>query len=257
MLVANTLAANLLDSRIGRIGILGCGIINTNKNDGGIVMKDYKDCKDYRDCKDYKDCKDYRDCKDYEGKRNYRFECGKCSGGIFDEDLSALNALIYPVSGGRIAFSKGVKGMKTDIEENDKETIFNIEVPGFNKEEIEISVDDGYLIVSAKKETEETTYSKKESDENICSKKETEECSCSAKRETEEGSCSGRNEAEKCGGKNRILRRERFFGSTTRSFYVGDVDEDSIKARLDKGILTVIVPKEEKKVPEKKHVTIE
>lgn len=245
MLVANTLAANLLDSRIGRIGILGCGIINTNKNDGGIVMKDYKDCKDYRDC------------KDYEGKRNYRFECGKCSGGIFDEDLSALNALIYPVSGGRIAFSKGVKGMKTDIEENDKETIFNIEVPGFNKEEIEISVDDGYLIVSAKKETEETTYSKKESDENICSKKETEECSCSAKRETEEGSCSGRNEAEKCGGKNRILRRERFFGSTTRSFYVGDVDEDSIKARLDKGILTVIVPKEEKKVPEKKHVTIE
>ncbi len=136
--------------------------------------------------------------------------------------------------------------MKTDIEENDKETIFNIEVPGFNKEEIEISVDDGYLIVSAKKETEETTYSKKESDENICSK-----------RETEEGSCSGRNEAEKCGGKNRILRRERFFGSTTRSFYVGDVDEDSIKARLDKGILTVIVPKEEKKVPEKKHVTIE
>lgn len=245
MLVANTLATNLLDSRIGRIGILGCGIINTNKNDGGIVMKDYKDCKDYRDC------------KDYEGKRNYRFECGKCSGGIFDEDLSALNALIYPVSGGRIAFSKGVKGMKTDIEENDKETIFNIEVPGFNKEEIEISVDDGYLIVSAKKETDETTYSKKESDENICSKKEAEEDSCSAKRETEEGSCSGRNEAEKCGGKNRILRRERFFGSTTRSFYVGDVDEDSIKARLDKGVLTVIVPKEEKKVPEKKHVTIE
>ena len=147
--------------------------------------------------------------------------------------------------------------MKTDIEENDKETIFNIEVPGFNKEQIEISVDDGYLIVSAKKETEETTYSKKESDENICSKKETEEGSCSAKRETEEGSCSGRNEAEKCGGKNRILRRERFFGSTTRSFYVGDVDEDSIKARLDKGILTVIVPKEEKKVTEKKNVTIE
>lgn len=162
--------------------------------------------------------------KDYRDNKNYQGNCNRCQNGIFDEDLNGLNAYIYPLTSGKVSvpefFGKGFgRMMKTDVEENEKETVFSIEVPGIDKKDVEISVDDGYMVVSVKRESDENTSTGE--------------------------------------GKNKMIRRERFVGSATRSYYVGDIEEDDIKAKMNNGILTVVVPKEEKKAPEKKHVTIE
>ena len=106
--------------------------------------------------------------------------------------------------------------MKTDIVENDNGYDLIMEVPGFDKNDIDISVENGYLTVSAK-----------------CEKDNTEE------------------------SEGRYVRRERVFGNASRSFYIGDVPQESIKAVYSKGILTVTVPKEEKKLPEKHQIVIE
>ena len=45
--------------------------------------------------------------------------------------------------------------------------------------------------------------------------------------------------------KGRVLRQERYTGSCSRSFYVGDVKPEEIKAKYESGVLTVLVPKED------------
>ena len=58
--------------------------------------------------------------------------------------------------------------------------------------------------------------------------------------------------------KGRILRQERYAGSCSRSFYVGDVKPEDIKAKYESGVLTVLVPKEDiKKSPVSTAITIE
>ena len=52
------------------------------------------------------------------------------------------------------------------------------------------------------------------------------------------------------------IRKERVYGSTKRQFYVGDVDEDSIKANFSDGVLKVVVPKKEE-ISNKKKIEIE
>ena len=58
---------------------------------------------------------------------------------------------------------------------------------------------------------------------------------------------------------DKYIRRERYAGSMSRSFYVGDsLTEKDIHARYENGILTLDVPKaEEKAVPEKRYIAIE
>ena len=52
------------------------------------------------------------------------------------------------------------------------------------------------------------------------------------------------------------IKKERIYGSIQRQFYVGDINQEEIKAEFKNGILKVIVPKEESK-PEKKQIVIE
>ena len=100
---------------------------------------------------------------------------------------------------------KTQSSMKTDILEVENGYELNIEVPGFGKEDIKISLDKGYLSIEAKKE------------EVV---------------ETEE--------------KNKhYLRKERFYGTCARSFYVGDeISQEDIKAKYEKGILNLFIPQE-------------
>ena len=56
-------------------------------------------------------------------------------------------------------------------------------------------------------------------------------------------------------GKN-YIRKERRYGSTSRQFYVGDVDESSIKASFNDGVLKVVVPKKEE-IETKRKIEIE
>lgn len=105
--------------------------------------------------------------------------------------------------------------MKTDVKESDGDYIVDIDLPGFKKEDIQMQLDNGYLTVNASK-----TFDRNENDEN-----------------------------------EKYVRRERYAGSMSRSFYVGShVKEEDIHPRYENGILTFSLPKEEKKaVEEKKH----
>ena len=108
--------------------------------------------------------------------------------------------------------------MKTDIKETEKSYILDIDLPGYNKEDIKIDVTDGYLTINAK-----------------------------TNKDVNEGD------------KPNYVRRERFTGEVSRSFYVGeDVESDKITASFKNGILSLEVPKvdPEKKLPEKKYVEI-
>lgn len=96
------------------------------------------------------------------------------------------------------------KMMRTDIKENENNYELIIDLPGFSKEDIKMHIEDGYLIINAK-----------------------------TKEENEE-----KNEAGK------FVRRERYYGECSRSFYVGeDVSEEDIKASFRNGILNIEIPK--------------
>lgn len=58
--------------------------------------------------------------------------------------------------------------------------------------------------------------------------------------------------------KTGYVRKERWTGGCTRSFYVGDaLRGEDVKARMENGILFITIPKEVKKVPENHTVIIE
>ena len=107
--------------------------------------------------------------------------------------------------------------MKTDIHENDKEYELSVELPGFKKEEISLDVKDGYLTISAQKGLDKDEEDKK----------------------------------------GRVLRQERYSGVCTRSFYVGDVKAEDVKAKYESGVLTIVLPKETKKLPSESKIAIE
>jgi HSP20 family molecular chaperone IbpA len=109
--------------------------------------------------------------------------------------------------------------MKTDIRDKDGNYELDIDLPGFKKDEISLSLDNGYLVISAVKE---------ESDE-----------------EKDE--------------KGTVLRKERYSGAMQRSFYVGEgIDENDVKAKFEDGVLRLTFPKEkEPELPEKKTIMIE
>lgn len=56
----------------------------------------------------------------------------------------------------------------------------------------------------------------------------------------------------------KVIRSERYVGSMSRSFYVGDIRPESIKCRYENGVLTLEFPKaEQPKLPESHAITIE
>ena len=114
---------------------------------------------------------------------------------------------------------KEMKLMKTDIREKEDKYLLDIDLPGYSKEDIKISVDNGYLTVSAKKEE---TKEESEKDSYI-------------KKERYSGEC----------------QRSFYVGE--------NIEAEDVKASFKNGILTLDIPKkeEEKKLPEKKYVEID
>ena len=111
--------------------------------------------------------------------------------------------------------------MKTDIQEHDDGYTLEMDLPGFKKDEIKASLENGYLTITAEKDLEKD---QKEED-----------------------------------GKKYICR-ERYSGSCQRTFYVGDeIEQDDIKASFKHGILRLDIPKKQPKpqVEEKKCISIE
>lgn len=94
--------------------------------------------------------------------------------------------------------------MKCDIVEKDDKYQLSMEMPGIKKENIHMELKNGYLKIGAT-----TTENKEDKD-----------------------------------SQDKVLRKERFSGSYSRSFYVGNnISQEDIKASFDNGELTILIPK--------------
>ena len=110
--------------------------------------------------------------------------------------------------------------MRTDIKETDAGFELTIDLPGFKKDDVQAELKDGYLTIAA--QTQSETEDKDE--------------------------------------KGTYVRKERFSGKCSRTFYVGDdIEEDDIRAKFEDGVLKIAVPKkqEQPKLEEKKTIAIE
>ena len=109
--------------------------------------------------------------------------------------------------------------MKTDVKETETAYEVDIDLPGFKKDEINAQLDNGYLTISAAKGLDKDEKDKK----------------------------------------GKYIRKERYAGAMSRSFYVGEgITQEDIKAKYEDGILRLSVPKKEAKAVEnKKYIAIE
>ena len=101
--------------------------------------------------------------------------------------------------------------MKTDVKEKDNGYSVSIDLPGFKKDEITVQLNNGYLTISAAKGLDKDEKNKE----------------------------------------GKYIRRERYAGAMSRCFYVGEnVTESDVHAKYENGILTLDLPKEDKKAKE-------
>ena len=108
--------------------------------------------------------------------------------------------------------------MKTDVYEKDGNYVMKMDLPGYRKEDIQISLDNGNLSVSANRS----------------------------------------NSTDEKDDQGNIIRQERFTGTASRTFYVGkQITDQDVKATFEDGILTLTVPSQKKKeIEEKKYIEI-
>ena len=106
--------------------------------------------------------------------------------------------------------------MKTDIREKDGQYLLEIEVPGYTREDVKAELKDGYLTITADR----------------------------------------KEPAQKADDRTRYVRKERYYGTMKRTFYVGeDITENEIHAAFKDGILKVIIDKPQpKKIEEEKTI---
>ena len=110
--------------------------------------------------------------------------------------------------------------MRTDIKETDGGYELTIDLPGFKKDDVQAELKDGYLTINAQTQSE-------------------------SEDKDEEGT---------------YVRKERFSGKCSRTFYVGeDIEEKDIRAKFEDGTLKIDIPKkqEQPKLEEKKTIAIE
>lgn len=104
-------------------------------------------------------------------------------------------------------FDEGFKAFKTDIEDVGDKFLLSAELPGFNKEDINIDIDDNMLTIRAEQ--------KQENDEKD--------------------------------NKGNYIRRERSYGCYQRSFDISNVKAENISAEYKNGVLQLALPKQEEK----------
>ena len=109
--------------------------------------------------------------------------------------------------------------MLTDIREHDDHFDVEIDLPGFKKEDINVEINDGYMTVTAAKGVEE----------------------------------EGKND------KGKVVRQERYSGTMSRTFYVGEgISASDIHGKFEDGVLRLDIPKlEQEKLANKNTIMIE
>ena len=135
---------------------------------------------------------------------------------IFGESLfdDFMDDFAFPDIDKKLYGKHAANIMKTDVKEKDDTYEVDIDLPGFKKDEIQIQLENGYVTVSAAKGLD-------------------------------------KDEKDKEG---KYIRRERYAGNVSRSFYVGDkVQKEDIHPKFENGILSFTVPKEHKTVENNSH----
>ncbi len=130
-------------------------------------------------------------------------------------DLENLFENFFNNDTGFPAWHPKLNQLKVDIKENPKEYIVEAEVPGVNKEDIIIDLDDDRLTIAIEH-----------------------------KQEINEE-------------KENYIRRERKFGSMSRSFAISNIDEANVTAKFENGLLTLVLPKHEIADDKKKRIQID
>lgn len=139
---------------------------------------------------------------------------------LFDEFfMDPFNDPFFTSSRNALCGKHSKNLMKTDVRETDGTYELDIDLPGFKKDEINAEIRDGYLTVSAAKGLD-------------------------------------KDQSDKDG---RYIRRERYAGQCSRSFYVGEgVTEQDISAKFEDGILRLSIPKKtQPQLPETRRIAIE
>lgn len=139
---------------------------------------------------------------------------------LFDDFMDGFRFPEFPDVNKVLYGKHGKNMMKTDVKETDKGYEVDIDLPGFKKDEIQLQLEDGYLTVTASKGLDKDEKDKK----------------------------------------GKYVRRERYAGGMSRSFYVGDhVTEKDVHPKYENGILSFSVPKEDEKAVEdkKRYISIE
>ena len=134
--------------------------------------------------------------------------------------------------------------MKTDIKEHEHAYELDIEMPGFEKDEISVTLKNGYLNVSAKK-VEKTEKDVKQKNPENCACDDDCDCGC---KETEHCECKT---------PMKWLKKERSFYAS-RSYYIGEkIEEKDIKAKYQNGVLSLEIPKQKPKEIETHKINID
>lgn len=111
--------------------------------------------------------------------------------------------------------------MRTDVKQKDGKYMIDVDLPGFKKDEINLSLDNGYLNIQTSKSLDKDEKDKK----------------------------------------GNVIRRERYAGNMARSFYVGDdMKQEDVHAKYEDGVLHIELPDkapEQKKLNESKTIAIE
>ena len=137
---------------------------------------------------------------------------------MFDDFFSDPFGMMVPQTRDALYGKHAKNLMKTDIRETDTSYELDIDLPGFKKDEVSIDLKDGYLTISAAKGLDKDAEDKK----------------------------------------GKYIRQERYAGACSRSFYVGDVKAEDVKAKYENGVLKLFVPKAEvKQVPAQTAIAIE
>ncbi len=138
---------------------------------------------------------------------------------LFDEMMDFPFGRDFFGDSGRMLNDYRTGVMKTDVKEADGVYEVDMELPGYKKEDVSARLDKGYLTITAVKN--------EENNEN--------------------------------GGNGKYIRRERYCGQCSRTFYVGEnVHQEDIHAKFEDGILKLTVPKTQPaKIEEQKYISIE
>lgn len=109
-----------------------------------------------------------------------------------------------------------VSAFRTDVSDTGDAFKLEAELPGFNKDDIKIDIENDCLTISAERKLDTTDEDKK----------------------------------------SNFVKRERFYGSYSRSFDVTGIDVDTIEAAYDNGVLTLTLPKKKEVLPVSRRLEI-